>query len=98
MLPPGRAKLSTNFSATGSTCSHDDNGYRFGRLFGCADCRTTWDDNHIDLQLQEFCDECIETVRPSLRIAVLYLDILSVYVAELLQPFQKSVGRADRDW
>ena len=91
MWPPGRARLATKPSLTGSPSRRKRWG-SFAVVSLIAVVTSGADrDQHVRPQLHQLGRETGDAIRPALREAIIDHDVLSVDVAELLQSLAKSV-------
>ena len=92
-LPPGRARLSTRPSSTGSGPTRHNDGNRLGRILGRPDqyVPSCYHDD-INLEMHQLGRQLRKPILLPLRMSVLEGDVLSLYVAKLAQSQPNCLG------
>ena len=90
-FPPGRARLATSSSSTGSAMAITTMGMTLVACFGRSGSRRTQCDNDINLAFHQFNSEFAEPIGIRFSKLALNSDVLSFRVTKLAQPYQQRV-------
>src|SRR6516164_8318883 len=93
-LPPGRARLATRPSLTGSSATAEDNRNRRGRSFGCLCSKVAGrrGDNG-DAPAHEVSHERWKAIELALQPMVLHRHVLALNVAGVVEALAKRGGK-----